>query len=86
MKLTNSHRARAGAGDLLPGTYSEGSAAMVDSRVEQLTGKLQRLRALRFARAGVRQLERELRAGRAGAEEPPSIPEFLRQRRYLQSR
>ena len=59
---------------------------MVDSSVEQIIGKLQKLRALHFARAGVRQLERELRAERAGAEEPPSIPEFLRQRRYLQAR
>jgi hypothetical protein len=86
MKLTNSRRAGTGAGDLLPGTYSEGSVAMVDSKVEQIIDKLQKLRALRFARARVRQLERELRVERAGAEEPPSIPEFLRQRRYLQAR
>jgi hypothetical protein len=86
MELTNSRRAGSRAGDLLPGTYSEESVAMVDSRVEQVTNRLQKLRALRFARAGVRQLERELRAERAGAEEPPSIPEFFRQRRYLQAR
>jgi hypothetical protein len=86
MELTNSRRAATGAGDLLPGTYSEESVAMVDGRVEQIIDKLQKLRALRFARAGLRQLERESRAERAGAEEPPSIPEFLRQRRYLQAR
>jgi hypothetical protein len=86
MKLTNSRRADTGAGEPLPGTYSQGSVAMVDSRVEQIIDKLQRLRALHFARAGVRQLERELKAERAAAEELPSIPEFLRQRRFLQAR
>lgn len=59
---------------------------MVDSRLEQIIDKLQKLRALRLARDRVRQLERELRGERARAEEPASIPEFLRQQRSLQAR
>jgi hypothetical protein len=39
MELTNSRRAGTGAGDLLPGTYSEESVAMVDSRVEHLQAR-----------------------------------------------
>lgn len=73
-------------GDPLPGTYSEGSVAMVDSRTEQIIEKLQKLRALRLARDRVRQLERELRGERTRAEEPPFIPEFLRQQRSLRAR
>lgn len=84
MKLMNSRRP--GAGDLLPGTCSEGSVVMVDSGVERIIDKLQKLRALRLARDRVRQLERELSGVRARAEEPPTIPEFLRQQRSLRAR
>lgn len=59
---------------------------MADSGVEQIIDKLQKLRALRLARDRVRQLERELRGERARSEEPPSIPEFLRQQRSLRAR
>ena len=59
---------------------------MVDSRVEQIIDKLQKLRALHLARNRVKQLERELRGERARAEEPPCIPEFLRPQRSMQAR
>jgi hypothetical protein len=57
----------------------EGGSAMVDREVEMIVDKLQKLRALRHARERVRQLERELNGGPAKPENPPHLPEFLRQ-------
>ena len=52
---------------------------MVDYQVEKIVDKLQKLRALRRARARVRQLERELHGEPARREGAPYLPEFLRQ-------
>jgi len=51
---------------------------MVDSAMEKIIDKLQKLRDLRRARDRVRQLERELSGEPATPVEAPSIPEFLR--------
>ncbi len=52
---------------------------MVDREVQKIVDKLQKLRALRHARERVRQLERELSGEPAKREQPPHLPEFLRQ-------
>ncbi len=52
---------------------------MVDHVVQKIVDKQQKLRALRHARKRVRQLERELSGEPAKSEEPPHLPEFLRQ-------
>ena len=52
---------------------------MRDHQVEKIVDKLQKLRALRHARERVRQLERELNGVPAKPEDPPHLPEFLRQ-------
>jgi hypothetical protein len=52
----------------------------MDSHVEKIVDKLQKLRTLRQARERVRQLEMALNGEPARAEAPPHIPEFLRQR------
>jgi len=57
----------------------EGGSAMVDHVVQKIVDKQQKLRALRHARKRVRQLERELSGEPAKSEEPPHLPEFLRQ-------
>jgi hypothetical protein len=57
----------------------EGGSAMVDHEVQKIVDKQQKLRALRHARERVRQLERELSGEPAKPEEPPHLPEFLRQ-------
>jgi len=57
---------------------------MVDHVVQMIIDKQQKLRALRHARDRVRQLERELRGEPAKREEPPHLPEFLRQDLRLQ--
>ena len=76
MKLTNS------LGPVLPalseGCGDEGGIAMVDSAMEKIIDKLQKLRDLRRARDRVRQLERELSGEPATPVEAPPIPEFLR--------
>ena len=56
---------------------------MIDSGLQTIVAKLQKLRALRRARERVRQLERELSGEPARAVEPPHVPEFLRQRAPL---
>ena len=53
---------------------------MVDHEVQKIVDKQQKLRALRHARERVRQLEREASGEPAKREEPPHLPEFLRQR------
>ena len=53
---------------------------MSDTELARVFGKLQKLKALHRARARVQQLERELRGEPASAEEPPCVPDFLRQR------
>jgi predicted component of type VI protein secretion system len=62
----------------------EGGSVMVDHEVQKIVDKLQKLRALRHARERVRQLERELSGEPAKREEPPRLPEFLRQDTPLQ--
>ncbi len=52
---------------------------MVDQVVQKIVDKQQKLRALRHARERVRQLERELSGEPAKREQPPHLPEFLRQ-------
>jgi hypothetical protein len=52
---------------------------MVDREVEKIVDKLQKLRALHHARERVRQLERELNGQPPKPENPPHLPEFLRQ-------
>ena len=52
---------------------------MVDHVVQKIVDKQQKLRALRHARERVRQLERELSGEPAKREQPPHLPEFLRQ-------
>jgi len=56
-----------------------GGSAMVDHVVQKIVDKQQKLRALRHARERVRQLERELSGEPAKREQPPHLPEFLRQ-------
>jgi hypothetical protein len=53
---------------------------MIDAELQTIVAKLHKLKALRRARARVRQLERELSGEPATAEELPYVPEFLRQR------
>lgn len=53
---------------------------MSDTDLARVIYKQQRLKALHRARARVQQLERELRGEPVNAEEPPSIPDFLRKR------
>jgi hypothetical protein len=53
---------------------------MIDRETEKIVDKLQKLKALQRARARVRKLERELSGAPARPEDPPYIPEFLRQR------
>jgi hypothetical protein len=57
---------------------------MVDHEVQMIVDKQRKLRALRHARERVRQLERELSGEPAKREEPPRLPEFLRQHTPLQ--
>ena len=57
---------------------------MVDQDVEKIVDKLQKLRALRHARERVRQLEYELNGGSARPDDPPHLPEYLRQPSPLQ--
>jgi hypothetical protein len=64
----------------------EGGIAMVDSGMEKIIDKLQKLGELRRARVRVRQLERELSGESARPLEAPSIPEFLRQHTPMQAR
>jgi|HubBroStandDraft_6_1064221.scaffolds.fasta_scaffold3105161_1 hypothetical protein len=52
---------------------------MVDHEVRKIIDKQRRLRALRDARERVRQLERELSGEPPKHEEPPDLPQFLRQ-------
>ena len=52
---------------------------MVDREVQKIVDKQQKLRALHHARKRVRQLERELSGEPGKREEPPRLPEFLRQ-------
>lgn len=52
---------------------------MMDSEVKKIVDKLQKLKALRHARERVRQLEMELSGESARTENPPHVPEFLRQ-------
>ena len=52
---------------------------MVDREVQKIVDKLQKLRALRHARKRVMQLGRELSGEPAKREQPPHLPEFLRQ-------
>ena len=59
---------------------------MVDSAMEKVIDKLQKLRELRRARDRVSQLERELRGEPARPMEAASIPEFLRRRAPVQAR
>ena len=59
---------------------------MVDSAMEKIIDKVQKLRELRRARDRVSQLERELRGEPARPVEGASIPEFLRRRRPMQAR
>jgi hypothetical protein len=48
-----------------------------DSEVRKILDKVGKLRALRYARDRVRQLERELYGESAKPEEPTEIPAFL---------
>jgi len=64
----------------------DGDLAMVDSGMEKIIDKLQKLGVLRRARARVRQLERELSGEPVRPVETPCIPEFLRQHTPLQAR
>jgi hypothetical protein len=59
---------------------------MVDSGMERIIDKLQKLRELRRARDRVRQLERELRGEPARPVEAPAVPHFLRQHTSVQAR
>jgi hypothetical protein len=52
---------------------------MVDHEVQKIIDKLQKLRALRYARERVRQLERELNGEPAKPESAAHLPAFLRQ-------
>jgi hypothetical protein len=58
---------------------------MVDTEVQKIFEKLQKLRALRLARERVRQLERELHGETPKPEGAPHLPEFLRQHTSLSS-
>jgi hypothetical protein len=51
---------------------------MSDDELQQVIGKVRRLKALRRAKERVRQLERELCGAPAKPEESPWVPEFLR--------
>jgi hypothetical protein len=53
---------------------------MSDAELEQIIGKVRKLKALHRARERVRQLERELRGEPAKPEESSYVPEFLRMR------
>jgi hypothetical protein len=53
---------------------------MMDRETEKIVDKLHKLKALHRARARVRQLERELSGAPTRPEDPPYVPEFLRQR------
>jgi hypothetical protein len=53
---------------------------MSDAELEQIIGKVRKLKALHRARERVRQLERELRGEPAKPEESSYVPEFLRTR------
>jgi hypothetical protein len=59
---------------------------MVDSGIEKIIDKLQKLRELRRARDRVRQLERALSGQPATPVEALAIPEFLRQHLPMQDR
>jgi len=52
---------------------------MVDHELREIVDKQEKLLALRHARERVIQLERELSGEPAKREEPPHLPEFLRQ-------
>ncbi len=51
---------------------------MSDAELEQITGKVRRLKALHRARERVKQLERELGGEPAKPEESGYVPQFLR--------
>jgi hypothetical protein len=53
---------------------------MSDAELEQVIGKVRKLKALHRARERVRRLERELRGEPAKPEESSYVPEFLRTR------
>jgi hypothetical protein len=53
---------------------------MIDRDTQKIVDKLQKLKALHRARARVRQLEWELSGEPARPEDPPYVPQFLRQR------
>jgi hypothetical protein len=53
---------------------------MSDAELEQIIGKVRKLKALHRARERVKQLERELRGEPAKPEESSYVPEFLRMR------
>jgi len=53
---------------------------MSDAELEQIIGKVPKLKALIRARERVKQLERELRGEPAKPEESSYVPEFLRMR------
>jgi len=59
---------------------------MVDSGIDKIIDKLQKLRELRRARERVRELERGLSGETARPVEAPSIPEFLRLHTPVQAR
>jgi hypothetical protein len=53
---------------------------MSRNELEQIVGKMQKLKALQRARDRVIRLERELRGEAVGRETPDDVPEFLRPR------